>query len=174
MRKSVIVFCFMAVCCVFQVAAFAYGSSDKAISVFKEYRKLNSEMGAAFMSGDAAAQKEKGALLDVKKEEFDGILKTLAVDYCAAPKADLLKEYINTLISITDEYPTYVFAELFACDPESVTKEILALTPDDQKKICEDLTYGFKNIAYKIETRPDHKQLVEKLDSLKKTVRAGK
>jgi hypothetical protein len=174
MRKSCIVFCFLAVCCIFQVAAYADDSSDKAISVFKEYRKLNSEMGAAFMSGDAEAQKEKGALLDVKKEEFDTILKTLAGDYCAAPKADLLKDYINTLISISDEYPTYVFAEIFACDPESVTKEILALLPDDQKKICEELSYGFKNISYKIEVRPDYKQLVEKLDNLKKTVRAGK
>lgn len=164
----------MAVCFLFQVAAFADDSSDKAISVFKDYRKLNSEMGAAFMSGDMEAQKEKGALLDAKKEEFETILKTLARDYCAAPKADLLKEYINTLISITDEYPTYVFAELFACDPDNVTKEILALPPDDQKKICEDLSYGFKNIAYKIEARPDHKKLVEKLDNLKKTVRAGK
>jgi hypothetical protein len=164
----------MSVFCVFQVAAFADDSSDKAISVFKEYRKLTSEMGAAFMSGDMEAQKEKGALLEVKKEEFNSILKTLAGDYCALPKAGLLKEYINTLISITDEYPTYVFAELFACDPENVTKEILALKHDDQKKICEDLSYGFKNITYKIESRTDYKELVEKLDKLKKTVRAGK
>lgn len=175
MKKIIVaVFCFMFVFCVFQVGALADDSSDKAISVFKEYRKLNSEMSAAFMSGDSAAQKEKGALLDAKKGEFDIIIKTLAGDYCSAPKADLLKEFVNTLISITDEYPTYVFAELYACSPDSVTKEILALPPDDQKKLCEDLKYGFKNIAYKIESRPDYKELVEKIDVLKKTIHSSK
>jgi hypothetical protein len=175
MKKGICtLFCFMVVFFIFTANAFSSDYSSKAIPVFQELKKLDSEWGAAFMSGDAAAQKEKGKLLDAKKEEFTEILKTLSVEYCAAPQTDLLKEFIKTLVSITDEYPTYVFAELYACDPDNVTKEILALPLDDQKKICEDLNYGFKNITYKIEKLPNYKELKEKLDNLKKTIRTGK
>jgi hypothetical protein len=175
MKKGIcMIFCFTVVFCIFEVTAYANDFSNKAIPVFQELSKLNGEWRVAFMSGDPAAQKEKGKLLDDKKEEFNEILKTLAREYCAAPQTDLLKEFIKTLVSITDEYPTYVFAELYACDSKNVTKEILTLPLDDQKKICEDLNYGFKNITYKIEKLPNYKELKEKLDNLKKTIRAGK
>jgi hypothetical protein len=82
-----------------------------------------------------------------------------------------LREFIKTLIGTTDEYPTYVFAELYACDPDRVIKEILSLSSEDQKKICENLDWGFKNITYKIESLPNYNELKEKLNNLKSIVR---
>ncbi len=175
MKKGVCtIFCLAVVFWAFQVTAFADDFSNKAISIFQEYRKLNSEWSAAFMSGDAAAQKEKGKLLDAKKEEFTTILKSLSGEYCAGHQADLLKEYVKTLVSINDEYPTYIFAELYACDPDSVIKEILSLPLEDQKKIGEFLNYGFKNITYKVEKLSNYKELKDKLDNLNKTISTGK
>ena len=172
MKKTIFtIFCFAVVFYIFQVTAFANDFSDRAISVFQELRKLDEESRAAFMSGDRNFNKEKGPLLAAKKEEFTDILKSLPKEYCTAPQMDLLKAYIKTLISITDEYPTYVFAELYSCDPDTVIKEILAQPTEDQKKLCDDLNYGFKNIAYKVESLPNYKELKEKLNNLKSLVR---
>lgn len=169
MKKTMCaVFCFTVVFCILPITAFADDFSNKAISVFKEYRKASDEWSAAFLSGDSAVQKEKGKLLNAQEEEFKKILKSLPQEYCADPQTVLLKEFIKTLIGINDEYPTYVFAELYSCDPDGVTKEIQSLKPEDQIKIVENLTWGFKNITYKIESLPNYKELVENLDKIKK------
>ena len=75
------------------------------------------------------------------------------------------------MVGTTDEYPTYVFAELYACDPERVTKNIMSQTPDDKRKLIDDLDYGFKNVTYKLESLPNYKELKDKLKNLKKTIR---
>jgi hypothetical protein len=174
MKKTICaIFCFTVVFYIFPVTTFANDFSNRAISVFQELRKLDEESRAAFMSGDRNFQKEKGQLLAAKKDEFTSILKSLPKEYCADPQMDLLREFIKTLISTTDEYPTYVFAELYACDPDTVTKEILSLTPEDQNKIVENLNWGFKNITYKIESLPNYKELKEKLNNLKSMIRTG-
>ena len=126
------------------------------------------------MSGDSNFRKEKGKLLATKKDEYTKILRALPDEYCADPQTDLLKEFIKTLIGTTDEYPTYVFAELYACDPESVTKEILSLKPEDKIKIFDDLEWGFKNVTYKLESLPNYKELKEKLKNLKSIIRPKK
>lgn len=175
MKKAICtIFCFAVVLYLFPITIFANDFSDNAISVFQELRKLNEESRASFMSGDTNFSKEKGPLLAARKDEYTNILKTLPKEYCADPQPDLLKEFINTLIGTTDEYPTYVFAELYACDPDTVTKQILALKPEDQKKIAEDLSWGFKNITYKIESLPNYKELKAKIKNLKDTVRSKK
>ncbi len=172
MKKAICaIFCFAVVFCVFPVTAFAGDFSDRAIVVFQELKKLNEESAAAFMSGDTNFQKEKGQLLADRKNEYSGILKKLPGEYCADPQIDLLREFMKTLIGTTDEYPTYVFAELYTCDPDRVTKEILLLEPEDKRKIYDDLEWGFKNIKYKVESRPDYKELKDKLGDLKSTVR---
>ena len=172
MKKTMCpIFCIAVVFYLFPVTTFANDFSSRAISEFQKYRKLNEEWGAAFMSGDSAAQKEKGKLLVEQEKNFNNILKSLPGEYCADPEIDLLKEYIKTLISISDEYPTYVFAELYACDPDRVTKEILSLKSEDQKKIIENLDWGFKNIKYKVESLPNYKELKEKIKNLKSTIR---
>ncbi len=173
MKKAICtIFCFTVVFYIIQITTSANDFSDNAISVFQELRKLNEESRAAFMSGNNNFQKEKGPLLIAKKDEFTAILKTLPAEYCSGHQTDLLKEFIKTLINTNDEYPTYVFAELYACDPDTIIKEILSLTPEDQKKICEDLNYGFKNIAYKTESLPNFKELKGKLEDLKGKVRS--
>ena len=96
------------------------------------------------------------------------ILKSLPGEYCANPQPDVLSEFIQTLTGITDEYPTYVFAELYACDPDRVIKEIQSLTGEDQKKIVENLDWGCKIMTYKIESLPNYKELMKKLDNLKR------
>lgn len=164
----------MAVSYILPVTTFANDFSNRAISVFQELRKLDEESRAAFMSGDRNFQKEKGQLLADKKEEFTGILKSLPKEYCADPQMDLLREFIKTLIGTNDEYPTYVFAELYSCDPDRVIKEILSITLEDQKKIVENLDWGFKNITYKVESLPNYKELKEKLNNLKIMIRTGK
>jgi hypothetical protein len=172
MKKTICtIFCFAVVFYIFPVAAFANDFSNRAISVFQELRKLDQESRAAFMSGDRNFQEEKGQLFADKKDEFTSILKSLPREYCADPQMDLLREFIKTLIGTTDEYPTYVFAELYACDPDRVIKEILSLTPEDQKKIFDDLDWGFKNITYKVESLPNYKELKEKLNNLKSMIR---
>jgi hypothetical protein len=172
MKKTVFtIFCFTVVFYIFPVTTFANDFSNRAISVFQELQKLDQESRAAFMSGDMNFQKEKGQLFADKKDEFTSILKSLPREYCADPQMDLLREFIKTLISVTDEYPTYVFAELYACDPDRVTKEILSLTPEDQKKIFDDLDWGFKNITYKVESLPNYKELKENLKSMIRPVR---
>jgi hypothetical protein len=178
MKKTLCaVFCLMVVSCIFSVTAFANDFNNRAVSAFQEFRKLNEEWTAAFLSGDSALQKEKGDLLaNHKDNEFAYILRSLTKEYCADPQMDVLREFMKTIISTSnsgDEYPTYVFAELFACDPDRVTKEILSLTPEDQKVIVENLDYGFKNITHKIESLPNHKELVEKLDNLKSKIRTN-
>ena len=172
-RTICAIFCLTVVFYIFPVTAFASDFSDRAISVFQELRKLNEESIAAFMSGDSNFQKEKGPLLAAKNNEFTGILKSLPKEYCADPQMDLLREFIKILIGSRDEYPTYVFAELYACDPDRVTKEILSLSPDDQKKIFDDLDWGFKNITYKVESLPNYKELKERLNNLKGMIRPG-
>ncbi|MFC1840391.1 hypothetical protein ACFL1N_12470 [Thermodesulfobacteriota bacterium] len=172
MKKTIcIIFCFTVVFYIFPVMTFANDFSNKAISAFKEYRKLNDEWSVAFMSGDSDLQREKGKLLATQKIEFTNILKSLPGKYCADPQMDLLREFIKTLISITDEYPTYVFAELYACDPDRVTKEILSLGPEDKRKMVYDLEWGFKNITYKIESLPNYNELAEKVKNLKSMIR---
>lgn len=172
MKKTICtIFCFVVVFYIFPVTAYAKDFTNKAISVFQEYRKLNEESRAAFMSGDRNFQKEKGKLLAAKTEEYNKILKSLPGEYCADPDQDLLSEYIKTMVGTSDEYPTYVLAELYACDPESVKKEILSLKPEDQKKVVEDLSWGFKNITYKVESLPNYKDLKEKLKAFKKMIR---
>ena len=173
MKKTVCaVFCVVLVSCIFSTTAFAEDFSNRAISAFQKFRELNQEWSTAFMSGDSAAQKEKGKLLsDHKDGEFAYILKVLPEKYCADPQTDVLKEFIKTVISTAnsgDEYPTYVFAELYACDPVRVTEEILSLTPEEQPAIIENLDYGFKNISFKTESLPNYKELCKKLDKLKK------
>ena len=168
MKKNLCaVFCFTVIFCILPITAFSDDFSSKAISVFKKYRKASEESSAAFLSGDSAVQQEKGKLLTAQEEEFKKILKSLPDEYCADPQTDLLKEFIKTLIGINDEYPTYVFAELYSCDPDRVTKEIQSLKPEDQIKIVENLAWGFKNINYKVESLPNYKELVEKLDKIK-------
>jgi len=175
MKKTICtIFCFTVVFYIFTVTTFANDFSNRAISVFQELKKLDEESRAAFMSGDSNFQKEKGPLLAAKKDEFTSILKSLPREYCADPQMDLLREFIKALVGTTDEYPTYVFAELYACDPDRVTKEILSLTPEDQRKICDDLDWGFKNITYKVESLPNYKELKEKLNNLKSMIRTGK
>ena len=172
MKKMICtLFCFAVVFYIFPVTAFANDFSNRAISAFQEYSTLNNESRAAFLSGDRASLKEKGKLLDnLKDNEISDILKSLPGEYCAEPQEDLLREFIKTLISLTDEYPTYVFAELYACDPDRVTKEILSLKPDDKRKIIYDLDWGFKNITYKIGSLPNYKELKEKLNNLKSMI----
>ena len=165
------IFCLAFLFCILPVTTFANDFTDNAISVFKELRKLDEESRAAFMSGDSNFNKEKGELLTSKKEEYNKILKSLPGEYCTDPQQGLLKEFINTLINSTDEYPTYVFAELYACDPDRIIKEILSLPPENKRKISDDLDWGFKNIKYKIESHPDYKELKDKLKNLKNTVR---
>ena len=161
----------MVVSYIFSVTAFANDFNNRAISAFQKFQKLNSEWSAAFLSGDREAQREKGKLLaDHKANEFTYVLKSLSKEYCADPQADVLREFIKTILSTSssgDEYPLYVFAELYACDPDMVTKEILSLNSEDQKKIIENLDWGFKNITYKIESSPNYKELTEKLNKLK-------
>ena len=169
MRKTMCaVFCFTVVFCILPITVFADDFSKRAISVFQEYRKATDEWSAAFLSGDSAVQKEKGKLLTAQEGEFNKILKSLPEEFCTDPQTDLLKEFIKTLIGINDEYPTYVFAELYSCDPVRVTKEIQSLKPEDQNKIVENLAWGFKNITYKVESLPNYKELVENLDKLKR------
>lgn len=171
MKKTICtVFCFIPILYIFPVTTFSSEFSDRAISAFQEYRKTNDEVRNAFLTGDMASLGEKGKLLETHKEKFTKILKSLPGEYCADPQTDLLKEFINILTSITDEYPTYVLAELFACDSNGVIKEIQSLAPEDQKKIVDDLSYGFKNVTYKIESLPNYKELTKKLNKLKSTI----
>jgi len=156
---------------IFPLTTFASDFSDKAISAFQEYRKTNDEIRTAFLSGDSASLREKGDLLETHKDNFTKILRSLPGEYCADPQTDLLREFIRTLIGITDEYPTYVFAELYACDSERVIKEILSLAPEDQMKIVENLDWGFKIMTYKIESLPNYKELIKKLNNLKSMIR---
>jgi hypothetical protein len=172
MKKAICtIFYVVVVLYIFPATAFANDFSDKAISTFQEYRKLNDEMRAAFMSGDSAVQKEKGKLLSDLEENFNNTVKSLPKEYCDDPQDDLLREFIKTLISVSEEYPTYVFAELYVCNPDRIAKEILSLTPEENKrKIFDDLEWGFKNIAYKVESRPNYKELKKRLKNLKKEI----
>ena len=176
MKKTICaIFCFMVVSYIFPITTFANEFNNRAISAFQEFWKLNDEWSAAFLSGDSASQREKGKLLaDHKDNEFTYILKSLPEEYCSDPQMDVLRELMETLIGTAnsgDEYPTYVFAELYACDSDRVTKEILSLTPEDPQIIVENLNYGFKNITYKLESLPNYKQLIEKLNDLKRMIR---
>ena len=179
MKKTICtLFCFTVVFCIFPVTTFANDFNNRAISAFQELRKLNDEWTSAFLSRDSAAQSEKGKLLtDHKDNEFAYILRSLPEEYCSDPQMDVLREFMKTLVSTAnsgDEYPTYVFAELYACDPDRVTKEILSLTPDEKNIVVENLGYGFKNITYKIESLPNYRELIEKLENLKSKVRTDK
>ncbi|MBN1831650.1 MAG: hypothetical protein JW896_06010 [Deltaproteobacteria bacterium] len=172
MKKTIYtIFCFTMIFYIFPIITFASDFSDIAISAFQEYRKSSDALRTAFLSGDTASLKEKGELVETHKENFTKILRSLPGEYCADHQPDLLREFIKTLTGITDEYPTYVFAELYACDPDTVLKEIQSLTPEDQKKIVDDLDYGFKNITYKIESLPNYKELIKKLNKHKKMIR---
>ena len=172
MKKTICtIFCFWVVSNIFPVTTFASDFSDSAISAFQEYQKSNDEVRNAFLSGDTSSMREKGELLETHKKNFTKILKSLPGEYCADPQPDLLKAFIKTLIGITDEYPTYVFAELYACDPDTVIKEIQSLTPEDQRKMVDDLDYGFKNITYKVESLSNYKKLIKKLKNLKSAIR---
>lgn len=174
-KKIITIFFLTVVSCIFAVTTFANDFHDRAISVLQEFRKLNNEWSSAFLSGDSAMQREKGKLLaDLKANELPYILKSLPKEYCADPQMDVLREFIKTLISTQnsgDEYTTYVFAELYACDPDRVTKEILSLKHEDQQIMVENLDYGFKNITYKVESLPNYKELIKKLKNLKSLVR---
>lgn len=176
MKKAVYTaFCFMAASCIFSITAFAEDYNNRAIAAFQKFRTLNEAWTTAFLSGGGAAQGDEGKMLaEHKKNELAYILESLPEKYCAEPHKDVLREFMKTIISTAnsgDEYPTYVFAELYACDPDGVSKEILSLTSDDQKVIVENLSYGFKNIAYKVESLPNYKELIEKLKNLKSNVR---
>ena len=176
MKKTIcIIFFITVVFCNFSVTTYANDFHGRAISALQKMRKLSQEWSSAFLSGDSAMQREKGKLLaEHKDNEYAYILKSLPEEYCADPQVDVLKELMKTLIGTAnsgDEYPMYVFAELYACDPDRVTKEILSLTPEDQQLIVENLDYGFKNITYKVESLPNYKQLIKKLKNLKSMVR---
>ncbi len=179
MKKTIcILFGFMLVSYILSGTTFANDFNNRAISAFQKFRELNSEWSSAFLSGDSAAQREKGKLLaDHKAHEFTYVLKALPEEYCADPQVDVLREFIKTILGTSssgDEYPLYVLAELYACDSDRVTKEILSLKPEEQPIIVENLNYGFKNITYKIESLPNYKELVEKLKNLKSMVRTAK
>ena len=173
-KAACALFCIMVVSYIFSVTAFADDFGERAISAFQKYRTLNEEWTAAFLSGDGDVQGETGKLLtEHENNEFAFVLKSLPEKYCSDPRMDVLQEFMKTLIITANsgaEYPIYVFAELFACDPGGVKKGILSLPSEDQKVIIENLDYGFKNIAYKIESLPNYKDLVKKLDGLKKEV----
>ncbi len=168
-------FCFTVVSFIFSATAFANDFGERAISVFQKYRTLNEAWTAAFLSQDNGSQGETGKLLtELENGEFAYILGALPEEYCADPQMDVLREFMKTLISTANsgsESPIYIFAELYACDPDGVKKGILALTSEEQNVIVENLDYGFKNITYKIESLPNYKDLVKKLDELKSAVR---
>jgi len=165
------ILCFAVVFCVFPNTSFANDFTDEAVAAFQAYRKTNNEVRTAFLSGDTASLREKGDLLEAHKENFTKILKSLPEEYCADPQPDLLKEFIQILTGITDEYPTYVLAELYACDSDRVIEEIQSLTPEQQIKIVDDLDWGCKIMAYKIESLPNYKELTKELNNLKSTTR---
>ncbi len=149
--------------------------SEKAILVFREQRKLNDEWIAAVKSGHNDLKNQKGELLQAHREnECTNILRSLEKEYCANPRNDLLKEFIETLINGWNsayEYPDRVFAVLFACDPERLIKGIISLNSKDQKIICGDLDWGFRNITYKKEDSfPNFIKLTEKLNKLKSMI----
>ncbi len=174
--KACVIFCFAVVFYIFPITVFSNDFSNRAISALQELRKLNDEYRKAFISGDSALTGEKGKLLETQRANVSRILRSLPKEYCADPDTALLKEFIKTLIGMstsTDEYPTYVFAEIYACDPDRVIKEILSLTPENQKIICDALDWGFKNITYKVESLPNYKELKEKLNNLKSSVHSN-
>jgi hypothetical protein len=172
MKRTVCtILCFAVVFCGFPIASFANDFTDEAVEAFQAYRKTNDEVRTAFLSGDTASLREKGDLLEAHKENFTKILKSLPEEYCADPQPDLLKEFIQILTGITDEYPTYVLAELYACDSDRVIEEIQSLTPEQQIKMVDDLDWGFKIMAYKIESLPNYKELTKELNNLKSATR---
>ena len=173
MKRTVCaVVCFWVVSCIFSVPAFAEDFNARAVSAFQKFRTLSEAWTNAFLSGGGAGQGDVGKeLTDHENNEFAFVLNALPEKYCAAPNKDVLNEFMKTLIATANsgsENPIYVFAELFACDPDGVTKGIMSLTPEEQKVIVENLDYGFKNIAYKVESMPDYKKVTGKLEKLKK------
>lgn len=149
--------------------------SDDAISVFQKNRKLNNDFRAAVESGPPEEVRLKGKIItDYSENEYTQILRALAKHYCADPRDHVLGEFVATLVHSAGsayEYPRYVFAELYACEPDHVTEAIRALKPADQKLAVGDLNWGFLNITHgKNDTFPNYKNLAGRLDKLKREI----
>ena len=170
------IFCITVALCIFPVAAFSNDFSEHATSIFQELLKLNREAGMAYKDRTMADfQKENGERMDyLNNVEVPKILNALPEEYCSEPQMDLLKEFMRTLIGVRDEYPSYVFGELYACDPDRIIKEIMSLPSEDRRTMYYNLDWGFKNIAYKVESLPNYSELVDKLENLGNVVRNSK
>ena len=98
-------------------------------------------------------------------------LRSLEKKFCSDPNVDVLDEFIATLIHTSNsasEYPSYVFARLFSCNPDLIENRIGLLNSNDKNSILVTLDWGFKNITYKKEgVFPNFNSLQSRLIALK-------
>lgn len=156
--------------CAFTPMIFSDNYASDAKRVFIEHRKLNNQFLATVGANDLADHKLKRSKLNAHSEAvYTDMLKSLEKQFCLNPRRDVLDEFIATLINTTNsvhEYPSLVFARLFACEPELILNKVNLLTPVDKKTVLLNLKWGFKNITYKNKrTFSNYKVLLDKLNT---------
>lgn len=167
--------CIIAAFFAISASALAGDFDDEAILVLQQHRKLNNEFLATVGSGHIEEQRlKRRALADHRENEYTGILRVLAERFCSSPRDEVLRELVATVVNTSNsayEYPSFVLARIFACEPDRVTEEILALKPEEQKSAVDDLDWGFQNITYgKSDTFADYDNLSGRLHQIKREI----
>ncbi len=155
----------------FSPMALADDYADDAKRVFIEHRKLNNHFLASVKSNNLEDHKVQRSKLKVHSESaYMPTLKSLEKKFCLNPQIDVLDEFIATLVNTTNsanEYPSFVFASLFACEPELIVNKVNVLIPDDKKTVLASLKWGFKNITYKQQDKfANYQVLLDKLNTI--------
>lgn len=105
-----------------------------------------------------------------RKSAYTPTLHSLEKKFCADPRLDVLDEFLATLLNTANsasEYPSFVFARLFSCQPDMIVNKILSLKVTEKSSVVNTLEWGFKNITYnKEDVFPNFQSLSDSLNKM--------
>lgn len=140
-------------------------------SVFIEHRRLNNQFIASVESGDIEGSRLKRSMVEAhRKSAYTPTLHSLEKKFCADPRLDVLDEFLATLLNTANsasEYPSFVFARLFSCQPDMIVNKIISLKVTEKSSVVNTLKWGFKNITYnKEDVFPNFQSLSDSLNKM--------
>jgi hypothetical protein len=104
----------------------AQNERDSLILVLKEEINLNTKFLESIGSNDSSYYKSRDKV-EKFNDYFDSILPRCKELICKTKDSELLKEFLNVLVSTTnsaDEVPIWEYAEIYICQPDFTLKTI--------------------------------------------------
>ena len=141
-------------------------SRQEVLNTFQKYITLNDDFISSVNTGKGKTGKPykdlRKEVEDYAEGPFHNALSRAEEITCDKGDEDVLSSLFKVIISTSnsaDESPAWTIGGVYICQPLLVEKEISKLKPEDRKQICDNLEFGFENVAT---TKPkDDKRILE-------------